>query len=69
MNEFASTYLLMYELNAKVCGFMKGLLSMCGVMGLHMSIALVYYDLGHEQGVIKMYMQRSKYMCDWCSSR
>ena len=42
MNKLAFNYLLMYELNAKVCGLMKGLLSMCGVMGLHMCIALVY---------------------------
>ena len=41
MNEVASTYLLMYELNVKVYGLMKGLLSMCEVMELHMCIALV----------------------------
>ena len=41
MNEVAFTYLLMYELNVKVCGLMKGLLIMYGVMGLYMFIALV----------------------------
>ena len=41
MNEVAFTYLLMYELNTKVCGLMKGLLIMCGVMGLHITAALV----------------------------
>ena len=41
MNEVVFTYLLMYELNVKVCGLMKSLLSMCEVMGLHMCIELV----------------------------
>ena len=40
MNEVAFTY-LMYELNVKVCGLMKGFIRMYGVMGLHMFIALV----------------------------
>ena len=42
MNEVVFTYLLMYELNVKVCGLMKGLLSMCEFMEFHMWIALVY---------------------------
>ena len=36
----------MYELNVKVCGLIKGLLSMCGVMGLHMCISLSRQILG-----------------------
>ena len=64
MNKFSFSYLLMYELNVKVCGLMKGLLRMYEVMGLFMYIALVDKDWGHEQGIIMMNMQRSKYMCD-----
>ena len=30
-----------YELNAKVCGLLKGLQRMYGVMGIHKFIALV----------------------------
>ena len=41
MNEVVFTYLFMYELSFKVCGLMKGLLRIDGVMGLHMFIALV----------------------------
>ena len=37
----SSLNMLMYELNHKVYGLMKGILNMCGVMGLHMYIALV----------------------------
>ena len=48
MNDVDFTYLLMYELNAMVCGLMKGLRSMCRVMVLHGCIALVYYDLDHD---------------------
>ena len=40
--------MLMYELNDKVSGLMKGLLSMCGVIGLHMYIALVDLDWNFE---------------------
>ena len=47
--------MLRYELNDKVYGLMKGLVSMCGVMGLRMYIELVDYDLGHEQGLIMIY--------------
>ena len=39
--EWFSLNMLMYELNDNVCGLTKGLLSMCGVMGLHMYIELV----------------------------
>ena len=60
MNEVAFTYLLIYELNANVCGLMKGLLSMCVVMGIHMCIELEDYDWGHEQGFIIMYMKKVK---------
>ena len=67
MNEAVFTYMLIYELNVKVCGLMKGLLRMYGVMGLYMFIALVYYEWGEEQCLIMMNMQRSKYMCDLCS--
>ena len=52
----------MYEMNVKVRGLMKGLLSMCGVMGLHMCISLVEYDWRHEQGLINMYMKKIKNM-------
>ena len=64
MNEVAFTYLLMDEINVKVCGLIKSLLRMHGVMGLYMFIALVYYEWGEEQCLIMMNMQRSKYMCD-----
>ena len=37
-----------YDLDVKACGLMIGLLSMCEVMGLHMYIALVDIDWGHE---------------------
>ena len=63
MNKVSFTYLVMYELNVKVCGLIKGLLRMYEVMGLYMFIALVDKDCGHEQGLIMMNMQRSKYMC------
>ena len=53
----------MYELNDKVCGVMKVLLSICGVMGIHMYIALVGKDWGHEQGLIMMYVRWSHYKC------
>ena len=39
-------------MNDNVCGLMKVLLTMYGVVGLHMYIALVDYDWGHEQGII-----------------
>ena len=60
MNEVSFTYLLMYELNVKVCGLMKGLLRIYGVMGLHLFIALVEKDWGHEQGLMMMVVKRSK---------
>ena len=62
MNEVAFTYLLRYELNVKVCGLIKGLLRMYEVMGIHMFIALVVKDWGHEQGLIMMDVKRSKIM-------
>ena len=57
MNEVAFTYLLTYELNVIICGLMKGLLRMYGVMGFHMFIALVYKDWGHEQGLTMMFVK------------
>ena len=63
MNELAFTYLFMNELNVKVCGIMKGLLRMYGVMGIYMFISLVDQDWSHEQDVIMIYMQTNKYMC------
>ena len=63
MNEVASTYLVMYEFNVKVCCLMEGFLSMCGVMGFHMCIACVHYDWVHEHGIIMIFMMESKYMC------
>ena len=39
--EWSLLNMLMYELNNKVCGLMKGSLSMCEVMGLNMYIELV----------------------------
>ena len=63
MNELAFTYLFMHELNVKVCGIMKGLLRMYGVMGIYMFISLVDQDWSHEQDVIMIYMQTNKYMC------
>ena len=65
MDEIIFTYMLMYELNIKVCGLTKGLLCMCELMGLHIYIALVAQDQGHEQGLRIMYMKESKYMCKW----
>ena len=49
-----------YVWSVKVCGLMMSLLSMCEVMGLHMYIALVDKYLGHDQGLLMMYMKRSK---------
>ena len=48
MNEVVFTYLLMYELDGKTCGLMIGLLTIWGVMGLHMYIELVDLDLDYE---------------------
>ena len=42
---------------------MMGLLSMCGVIGLHKCVELVDKDWGHEQGLIMRSMNKSKYMC------
>ena len=39
--KLSSVNMLMYQLNVKVCGLMKGLLSMYMVMELHMCILLV----------------------------
>ena len=41
MNELSFTNFLMYEFNVKVCGLMKGLLRIYGVMGIYVFIALV----------------------------
>ena len=41
MNEAVFTYMLIYELNVKVCGLMKGLLRTYGVKVIHMFIELV----------------------------
>ena len=59
----SSLNMLIYELNNKVCGHKKGLLSMCRVIGIHMYITLVDYDCGHEQGLIMMYVKLSHYRC------
>ena len=37
---------VMYEVHVKACSLFMSLLSMCGVMGLHMYIALVGLGLG-----------------------
>ena len=55
--EWSSLNMLRYELNAMVCGLMKGLLRMYGVMGIHMLIALVDKYWGHELGLIMMYVK------------
>ena len=62
MNEVAFTYLLRYELNVKICDFMKGLLRMYGFMWLHIFISLVNKDWYHEQGLIMMDVKRSNNM-------
>ena len=54
--------MLRYELNAKVCGRMKGLLRMYGVMELHIVIELLYNDFGHEQDLIRIYKKGVKNM-------
>ena len=53
----------MYELNAMVCGLVKGLLSMCGVMGLHMCISLLDINWGYEKGLTRIYVEWNKHMC------
>ena len=44
MNEIIYVALLMYEVNVKACGLMRGLLCMCEVIGLHMCISLLDLD-------------------------
>ena len=55
--------------NLMVCGLMKGLVWMYGVMVLHILFALVDQVWGHEQSLIIMYVKWRHYRCNWMHLR
>ena len=53
---------MMYELNYDAYGLFLSLLSLCGVMGLHIYLALVGLDWDYEQGFCYVLMKWSPSM-------
>ena len=44
--------MMIYEVKDNACEFFVSLLGLCGVMGIHIHIALVNLDWGYEKGLV-----------------